>query len=396
MVSQADYVIAVGIFILAFSFVINIITDYFSVMQESTDIASLRSKALNILENIFEPPYPVDWSDVPEKIGLGTKAYRFKIVLNNTGPNITNYRVEINYTQLGILNIDYNSTYVYSNEEIKYNISSDLLIFETNLTSNQIKTFFVYYDDDSNFTDRSVALTTNPLKYDFGTETSSVKTGYTQVTNNTLYPSYGWITSPRNSTDRGIDDLKGDIVMDNETRTFSLDVPNGTYNVTVWLGDYSGVHANMTLTVNGVAVISNLTTSNEVKELTYVIQVTNGNLNQTISVADKENQTWAWAGFSVIPANLSVTVYPPEYFYVLQYKQIIKLNASDYETIKNSVGRDFHLKLYDENDKIDILNYSDALNSTIPSKGNVIALQKYTIYQNQTSFKKGYLVVYVW
>jgi large repetitive protein len=90
----------------------------------------------------------------------------------------------------------------------------------------------------------SKAEASGPLEYkfDFGTETSPVMEGYLQVHNNLLYsPERGYgLTSVTNSRNRdGGDDFTNDFLIPGATNpyTFLVDLPNGSYNVTVYSGD---------------------------------------------------------------------------------------------------------------------------------------------------------------
>jgi len=70
--------------------------------------------------------------------------------------------------------------------------------------------------------------------------------------------------------------------------------------------------------------------------------------------------------------------------------------------MKQKLGLDynFHIRLYDESDNI-FLDYASGYNlSEIPERGNVIALQRYVVYQSASAWqiddiKKGKFIVYV-
>jgi large repetitive protein len=79
------------------------------------------------------------------------------------------------------------------------------------------------------------------LKFDFGTATSPVLEGYAQVSDKTLYtPELGYgLTAATNSRNRsGGDALTNDFLIPGANPyTFLVDLPNGSYNVTVYSGD---------------------------------------------------------------------------------------------------------------------------------------------------------------
>src|SRR5262249_28616797 len=81
------------------------------------------------------------------------------------------------------------------------------------------------------------------FQFDFGTASSPVETGFTQVTDGTTYgagPGYGWSGGTRYSYDRGTgSNVNRDFVYTADS-TFLVDVANGVYSVTVTLGDVGG------------------------------------------------------------------------------------------------------------------------------------------------------------
>jgi len=96
-----------------------------------------------------------------------------------------------------------------------------------------ISTFFAY-----------VSCAEQVYKFDFGPEDSPVFNGFVGVSKNTLYTvekGYGW-SNPADAEERedfdrqNYDDLCRDLVAVKSSK-FKVDVPNGEYIVTVWLGD---------------------------------------------------------------------------------------------------------------------------------------------------------------
>lgn len=95
-------------------------------------------------------------------------------------------------------------------------------------------------------------------KYDFGTATSPIASGYTRVVHTTTYSSaqgYGWQSGTIDSRDRGAGstDLYRDLNYTTDG-TFAVDVPNGTYSVTITTGDYSYARDQQELSFEGVIV----------------------------------------------------------------------------------------------------------------------------------------------
>ena len=80
-------------------------------------------------------------------------------------------------------------------------------------------------------------------KYDFGTPTSPVRSGYIGISNATLYsPSvgYGWDSIENLESidrDRGYPNDSRDLILSTSDHTFNIDVSNGDYVVELEIGD---------------------------------------------------------------------------------------------------------------------------------------------------------------
>ncbi|MCA9174993.1 MAG: Ig-like domain-containing protein [Planctomycetales bacterium] len=120
------------------------------------------------------------------------------------------------------------------------------------------------------------------MAFDFGTTTSPVDDGYTQVASTTTYNAvdgYGWQTGTVGERDRAVgDDLERDL---NFTRlaTFAVDVDNGDYEVTITAGDAGPyAHDAMGFLLEGTLVDTLSTARGEVVTHTYFVTVTDGQL----------------------------------------------------------------------------------------------------------------------
>lgn len=146
-------------------------------------------------------------------------------------------------------------------------------------------------------------------KYDFGTASSPVASGYTRVTETTAYTSggYGWTdTSGLESRDRGApsDDLKRDFVMQSSSpRTFKVDLPNGSYSVTVTMGDHDYAHDNMIVKANGTTVLADVDAAlNTFAVNTFNVTVSGGSLALEFSDGGGTDPTWVLNAVSISTA----------------------------------------------------------------------------------------------
>jgi fibronectin type 3 domain-containing protein len=126
-----------------------------------------------------------------------------------------------------------------------------------------------------------------PFRFDFGTATSPVATGYTQVTEATGYSAgqgYGWRSGAIESRDRGPGSdgqNRNALVRDlNRTTdgTFAVDLANGTYTVTVTMGDGWHDMDLVAVFLEGVKVDTVSTLDDEFAVRTYTVRVTDGQL----------------------------------------------------------------------------------------------------------------------
>jgi len=124
-----------------------------------------------------------------------------------------------------------------------------------------------------------------PFRFDFGTPTSPVASGYTQVTPATTYAEtrgYGWLSGTIGSRDRGIGTSLSRDFDFTPLGTFVVDVANGTYDVVVTMGDTTTPHDQMGIFIEGAQVDTVFTSAGSVKTLHYRAQVSDGQLTFTV------------------------------------------------------------------------------------------------------------------
>ncbi|MDI6720993.1 MAG: hypothetical protein QMD85_01290 [Candidatus Aenigmarchaeota archaeon] len=92
--------------------------------------------------------------------------------------------------------------------------------------------------------------------------------------------------------------------------------------------------------------------------------------------------------------NLTETLFFPERVDVMQFKQIQRIMNANYTLVRNATSsrKDFNIILLDVDRNTNFFSFGDDL----PRKGNIVALQKYILYQNSSGFvRKGKLTVQV-
>ena len=168
---QTDYVVAFGFFFIIVVFITQYVTGYLATVADSSEILLTRSEAVELLSSGDFPMEPLNWTNESDvrRIGFSTTAYRMLVMINNTSPfflnqsqelaDITSELVIINYTRLGF-DIDINSTVVYdeNNNSLSYQISTTNITIALPVNASQVRYVTLYFDDDSNFTSRSVSV----------------------------------------------------------------------------------------------------------------------------------------------------------------------------------------------------------------------------------------------
>ena len=176
--------------------------------------------------------------------------------------------------------------------------------FTTTITNGQLNlTIQDGGGTDPNWVINALTITApNPsptqASFDFGTSSSPVQTGYTQVTESTLYSAnlgYGWTTTTAlNSRDRGSpDNLTRDFVFSPTTNTFNVDLANGNYNVTIIIGDQNYMHDDINVYAQNTLVVNSLTVAaGTFQQVTFTTTITNGQLNLTIQDGGGTDPNW--------------------------------------------------------------------------------------------------------
>ena len=143
-------------------------------------------------------------------------------------------------------------------------------------------------------------------KFDFGTATSALASGYTRVTEATSFSTggFGWIsTTGLESRDRSgpADDIKRDFVMHSSAaRTFKVALSNGEYAITLTMGDNDFAHDNMVVKANGTTKLSDVDAAQGAFVVnTFNASVSNGNLELEFSDAGGSDPTWLVNGLTI-------------------------------------------------------------------------------------------------
>ncbi|MEQ1729969.1 MAG: hypothetical protein ABL982_16510, partial [Vicinamibacterales bacterium] len=120
--------------------------------------------------------------------------------------------------------------------------------------------------------------------FDFGPGSSPTTPGYGGVTAATTYAvsrGWGWqagsVITERSAPANSLAPLTGDLVQTSDG-TFLVDLPDGTYDVIVTLGDDGAAHDNMTYEIEGVRRGAVSTLAGQHASVTHRVEVTDGQM----------------------------------------------------------------------------------------------------------------------
>ena len=148
--------------------------------------------------------------------------------------------------------------------------------------------------------------------FDFTTETGALATGYTRVTPQ-LYSSatgFGYtITAWIYNSDGGSGDALRRVVHHSDaSRTFVANVPNGNYDVTVYIGHPEWGMAGIDVFAEGTKRVANLPTSaGVVQTRTFNVPISDGQLTLDFKGAVSGAPYWSVAGVDIVPTSTSGT-----------------------------------------------------------------------------------------
>ncbi|MGI9473517.1 MAG: hypothetical protein ACR2NZ_18390, partial [Rubripirellula sp.] len=120
-----------------------------------------------------------------------------------------------------------------------------------------------------------------PLEFDFGTGSSPLETGHTRVTGATTYNSdrgHGWVGGKVKALSRNAgSNLSRDLNFKN-VATFAVDVPNGTYEVMLTVGDEGAYQHDQQIFLEGELKETVVTGKHEIVTRSYIVTVNDGQL----------------------------------------------------------------------------------------------------------------------
>ncbi len=93
--------------------------------------------------------------------------------------------------------------------------------------------------------------------------------------------------------------------------------------------------------------------------------------------------------------NLTETFLPAERISVLQYEKLRQLNQSNYTNVRSKadVESSFRIKLTDADANATFMDFG----GDVPRKGNIVALQRYAVFQNSTAgIRNGKMTIQAW
>ncbi len=161
-------------------------------------------------------------------------------------------------------------------------------------------------------TRRTFAASFSTAKFDFGTASSPVESGYVRVTEATRFDAttgYGWSAGTIYSYDRATGSLVNRDFNYMPTGTFSVTVPNGMYQVNLQLGDLgSYAHDQVGVFFENVQRDTVSTSARQMVTRSYTLQVTDNQLDLRLTDLGGSDRNCVIAGmdFTLVTPVLTV------------------------------------------------------------------------------------------
>lgn len=161
--------------------------------------------------------------------------------------------------------------------------------------------------DDGGISVPLIGLGPTSYKFDFGTNTSPVKGSWTQVTPSTNGGGVSWsgarISAVDRGSARGVNKNNQDLVYGTGASTLSVSTGNGTWRVTLVMGDRSFAHDNMVVRAEGQTINNDVDNaagkfifvgrgSSGTRKQTFDVVVNDGVLNIQLSDGGGSNSHW--------------------------------------------------------------------------------------------------------
>jgi PKD repeat protein len=147
-----------------------------------------------------------------------------------------------------------------------------------------------------------------PVHYDFGVAGSPVATGYTQATASMTYnipTGYGWLRGSIDGRDRGAgSDLTRDFALTSDG-TFGVSMVNGSYQVTLTMGDVSYPYDQMGIFLQGTQVDTVSTLAGQSLSKTYTVSVSTAQLQLEVKALGGAGSLALINGLDLTPVTLT-------------------------------------------------------------------------------------------
>src|SRR5262249_28720425 len=159
--------------------------------------------------------------------------------------------------------------------------------------------------------ERREVMSQTTFHLDLGTSSSPVASGYQRVplVNYSAAQGFGWqSTSGLSAVNRNGSALTRDF-HSGPSGTFLVDLPNGTYNVTLTMGDAKATHDHVNVSAEGASVVSNLTTlAGQFAQPTFQVTVADGQLTLDLVDTGGSGSTFALNGIDITPVGTNAVV----------------------------------------------------------------------------------------
>jgi hypothetical protein len=432
-ISQVDFAIAAGMFLLLFASLMIFTTNYFYSLRNDALIVERQSFASGLMNDLFSTGFPSNWESDLQEFSNNTAANWSRSLARSTNTTIAIFgsgelgsvdgiygeinesqtadALELTFPALGIpdnasignvsLKVYYNASYFrqtpgsgdYDDDMSYFKSGSETYMNDWGMgtTGNQ----FLWWNSSDLSYEISNATFANGLLFRLYYIYDFLRIVYfDQINISVIYSYYPYYPVKLGLAD---DSYNLEVLLNNTVD----DLPNEKVSVNLSLFGYDDIDENSVIVYNSTdsAIACNISNrlvsfNANISNNTYQWFTVRFSRNLTSNFSTAACGSTIGGDDNLTIANRNETIYPVHRAKTIQYKKLYALNRSFYGIMKgvSDSNHDFHITLKDSSG-ISVLEYGP----DIPRKGDVNGIQKYVLYQNSTAgINQGRLMVFVW
>lgn len=431
-VSQIDFAIAAGMFLLIFATAIVFVSGYFQNIRNDAEITERQALAIGLANDLMSEGYPGNWESFIQTFSVNNASDWSRSLVRSSNATVSVFEsgqlslvdgtsaiidgsagadaLEAAFPYLGIpdnavlggisAKAYYNTSMLetsYGEDYIDdlYFFSGPFEIYMEDWGSGSTSGSFVWWNSTEMVYEVENSSLANSMRIRLYYNPSETSTCYFDQINISanysyypFYPSKLGLSADSHSFEVLLNNTIGDISPEKVIINLSeMGFPDADNNSVIV---YNESGAPVPCSISGKILTFESYISNNTAKWYKVWFSRNSTSNFSspycsASVSGTNNLT---------TSNRNETIYPHRSSLVMQYRKMDAMNRSEYDIMKGVTGSayDFHITIRDSAGNA-VYDYG----SSIPRKGDVSSFRKRVLYQNSTAgICEGYLYVYMW